>query len=200
MNHSRAVTLRKSGKPERFSRGFVGPLGDDIPSIFPIVAGVMLFFGTIAFAGSLVAEKNAYLDVRKNGVSLSYIVTEKGFVNELTWDQKCAALTKAADASGMFVLVTIKRFCGPVLFTEQNDNPLSPYWVGGTRDGKGETWRECTNDEKARALFSDARGTFVPPQQYHAVVFNYPIAVPCPYSYSPTYGTGLLYLIVWKRS
>ncbi len=180
-----------------FRKGFVGPLGDDIPSIFPIVAGVVLFFGTIAFAGNLSAEKNAYLDIRKAAVSLSYIVTDKGFVDDATFQDKCAALQKAADADNVYVLLTVKRYCGEIIFTDDPKSRLSPYYYEkDLNDDYGYTWQACTNYEDLQRR----GGAFVPNERSYAVVFNYPIAVPCPSHGSSTFGHGLMNIIVWRKS
>ncbi|MFH0973372.1 MAG: hypothetical protein V1817_01115 [Candidatus Micrarchaeota archaeon] len=180
-------------------RGFVGPLGDDIPSIFPIVAGVLLFFGTIAFAGNLSAEKNAYLDIRKAAVSLSYIVTDKGFVTETTLIDKATALKKAADANSVYVLLTVKRYCGEITFTNDPYDPLSPYYYDRSDENEpaGRTWRAYTNNPDVALLHGES---FIPAKESYAIVFNYPIAVPCPDSGSPTFGHGLMNIIVWRKS
>jgi hypothetical protein len=190
---SRWISRRVSRK------GFVGPLGDDIPSIFPIVFGVMLFFGTIAFAGNLVAEKNSYLEVRKAAVSLSYILTEKGFVTGTSFGPKCAAIEKAATANNVFVLVTVKRFCGPVVFTNDAEDPVSPYYYASVDDRVlGHTWRSCTNNPDVKG-FPASGQAFIPSKKSFAVVFNYPVAVPCPGESSPNFGHGLMNIIVWKK-
>lgn len=178
----------------RGRKGFVGPLGDDIPSIFPMVAGIMLFVGTLAFAGDLVAQKNSLLEVRKAAVSLSYIVTDKGMVTRESWDAKCVALKKAGKANNVRVLATVKRFCGEVVFPDPNQQPppepqLSPYYAGES-NALRSTWRYCSDDWTAGQLpFEKLR---------YPVIFNYPVAVPCPDESSPGYGPGILNLIVWR--
>jgi hypothetical protein len=191
------IALKKVGRRCCRFRGFVGPLGDDIPSIFPIVAGIMLFFGTIAFAGNLAAQKNSYLEVRKAAVSLSYVMTEKGFIDSASWTPKCDALKKAADANNVFVLATLKRFCGQVDFPDPGDPPqLSPYYAADADGGQlGHTWRECTNDEKIAPMPT----LFNPSRKAYAVIFNFPVAVPCPNEGDPTFGPGILNIIVWRR-
>ncbi len=62
-------------------RGFIGPIGDDIPSIFPIVAGVLLFLGTMAYANNALQLRNQELNLRKAALDLSYVVLEKGFLS-----------------------------------------------------------------------------------------------------------------------
>ncbi len=186
-------------------RGFVGPLGDDFPSIFPIVAGVLLFISTISFAGGLAADKNSYLEVRKAALSLSYIVTEKGFVTAETWVSKKAALEKAAQANNVFVLATVKRFCfdpdfpraggGEIVFPETQDSPESPYYIETSSEPK-RTWLYATNND---ALLSANPPVLISTTKRNLVMLNYPVAVPCPNADSPTFGLGMLNVIVWRR-
>ena len=193
--------MKKSGKGETGltrirlgSRGFVGPLGDDLPSIFPIVAGIILFISTISFAGGLAADKNSYLDVRKAALSISYLATEKGFVTRDTWISKKAVLEKAAQASNVFVLVTVKRYCGEIVFPDKQDSPESPYYVEENRVELKRTWLYATNNADLKIDTALASST-----KRNLVMLNYPVAVPCPNEDSPSFGLGMINVIVWRR-
>jgi len=184
---------------KNFRKGFVGPLGDDIPSIFPIVAGLMLFLGTLAFASNLVAQKNAYLEVERAAVSLSYIATEKGFVTQAGWASKCPSLEKAADANGVRVFASVKRFCGEIDFPNSVSDPASPYYAEqGYAGTGGRTWLACTNDDDVGSHLQRAQPTVIVPQRQSSILFSYPVAVPCPGTDSPTFGHGVLNLLVWR--
>ena len=61
-------------------KGFIGPLGDDIPSIFPIVFSVLLFTGSVLYANQIVSEKAKAIQINEGAMALSYLLTEKGFV------------------------------------------------------------------------------------------------------------------------
>ncbi|NYZ77901.1 hypothetical protein H0N96_00685, partial [Candidatus Micrarchaeota archaeon] len=148
--------LKTSGKEKRTSRrrkGFVGPLGDDIPSIFPIVAGVLLFIGTLVYAFGLVQEKNQYLEIRRAGMTLSYIMTEKGVMpTEAEFKAKCDLLLKTADTNRVYVLVTLKRYCKTVELFQGGPGEkleLSPFFIdkfsGNAEEQNGKTWDWCSN-------------------------------------------------------
>jgi hypothetical protein len=162
----------------------------------------MLFFGTIAFAGSLAAEKNSYLDVRKAALSLSYIMTEKGVVTPENWAAKKAAVARAADASGVFVVVTVKRFCfdsqtasgGEIVFPQTPLDPEGPFYVENSNALK-RTWLYATNNEDV----SRANPPVVAPARKLVVMLNYPVAVPCPAATDSNYGFGMLNVIVWRK-
>lgn len=189
-------------------KGFIGPLGDDIPSIFPIVFAVILFTGTVLYANQLIAQKAKMLEIREGALALSYLVTEKGFVETLpspfktslglTCEEKVKTL---AGSKGVTFLITLKRFCNGIPADFASTNPVlnpyssteepSPFYVAKSSDA-GSTWDYCTNlptppliDE----LF---------PQPPNSVVLSYPVAVPCPDEDSFTNGVGVINVIAWK--
>ncbi|VVB67748.1 Uncharacterised protein [Candidatus Norongarragalina meridionalis] len=163
-------------------RAFVGPLGDDIPSIFPIVAGVLLFIGTMAYAASLVAEKNSYLEVRKTSLGLSYIVTERGQMKKADLETLCAdKLRKFGTNARVKFLITLERECPGYVFETDPKTTYDP----------NTAYAACSN------LDFDA----IKPDEVAArspVVLNYPVAVPCPDEGSFTDGFGMINVIVWR--
>ncbi len=163
------TTSKRLTKFLQTRRGFVGPLGDDIPSIFPIVAGIMLFLGTIAYASDLVNEKSSYLEIRKAAMGLSYIVTEKGLTNAALFDQKCDSMQSYASANSVKFLVTLKRFCNAVNLYEPTDaDSVSPYFVIPS-DALDATWLSCYEDDPVDDSIQKAIDTsqvFSPPLPY----------------------------------
>ena len=75
-------------------KGFIGPIGDDIPSIFPIIAGITLFIGTIFYANAEAASKASQLNLRKSALELSYVALEKGYIDSISFAQDCDSLAK----------------------------------------------------------------------------------------------------------
>ena len=63
-------------------KGFVGPIGDDIPSIFPIVIGVVLFISTIGFVNSQFDARNEQLSLKKAGLGISYAILRSGYLSD----------------------------------------------------------------------------------------------------------------------
>ena len=185
-------------------KGFIGPLGDDIPSIFPIVFAILLFTGSILYANQLIVQKAKQNSIREGAISLSYLLTEKGFVSkdafekEKTCDEK---LKPRAASLGVSFLVTYKRFCNGIPIDPSSDDPnlnpyagqgerVSPSYVGSSGQ-QGETWFYCTNEPKA----TDGE-LFKPPAQ--SVLLSFPVAVPCPDADSFTNGLGVVNVITWK--
>lgn len=196
-------------------RGFVGPLGDDLPSIFPIITAVLLFVGTLAYANGLVAAKNRTLETRQSALGLSYIVTERGLIDNQSEFEKTTCedhLKKYAVSNHIQFVITVKRYCleppgsHGIRFYYPKENPgleekrLSPTYLEKTDTDSnnpsvvyGHTWTYCTNVPNARN--NDLLN--VPAD---AVAFTYPVAVPCPLtSQLPTNGLGIINVIAWKE-
>ncbi|MBI4360561.1 hypothetical protein HY572_02185 [Candidatus Micrarchaeota archaeon] len=176
-------------------KGFVGPLGDDLPSIFPIVAGVLLFVASLLYANNLVDEKNQQLDTRKAALGLSYIVTEKGLIDDAAdfKSVKCEdQLQKFAASTRVNFLVTVKRFCQGIRIYQQGSPPQeSPYFLDESRDLQARTWMYCTNVEGVpRGQIMDVPA--------HAVALSYPVAVTCPEGDLPLRGLGMITVAAWK--
>ena len=170
-------------------RGFVGPVGDDIPSIFPIVAGVLLFLGTLFFVNGTVQQKNELLEVRKAALSLSYLVTEKGSMDRTGLQVVCDSKLKPLGfTNAVNFLVTLKRFCSKIPTTPVDKEDA--YYVGSEDDSPAYAF--CTS-------LKPGPKSGLLPQPKQAVVFSYPIAVPCPKKDSPTQGLGEINVIAWRK-
>lgn len=102
-----------------FKRGDIGPIADDIPSIFPIVFGVLLFMGTAVFATQRLDERNDYLEIRKAALGLSYVVTQKGYLSDSEFGQACASQYEdyAARRRVEFI-VSLKKYCNGVVLDQ----------------------------------------------------------------------------------
>jgi len=192
-------------------RGYIGPLGDDIPSIFPIVAAVLIFIGTILYANGLVSQKAKNLEIREGSLSLSYLVTDTGFISDRAiLDKTCDEKIKPRAASlGVKFLITLKRFCDGIpsdfASSDERFNPYpagasvktaSPFFVQYSNED-GKTWTLCTNAPEVYAFLKD-KGEGLFPQPADSVLASFPVAVPCPASDSFTSGLGVINVITWK--
>lgn len=193
-------------------KGFVGPLGDDLPSIFPIVAAVILFISTVLYANSLVNQKNAELELRQAVLGLSYIATEKGLLADIkAFDSLCEdKLTKYAVSNQLNFIVSVKKFCQKVEFYSETSSAtkqyFSPYYLETFSNdeweaSQGHTWSYCTNQMKDKKLFLMKTQKYLSsplfPVPTEAIVMVYPVAVRCAVEGIPTNGMGLLYVIGW---
>lgn len=192
-------------------KGFIGPLGDDIPSIFPIVAGVLLFITSLLFLNQQVSATAADFKMRQTTQDLAYLATKRGFYSVDDFESLCnGSLRPYANNNNLKFAVVVKKFCseGVDLF---NTNPFDP---DETVDHIDPIWRDkmaCTNAPPANevenkpsphAQFIQARNAHLPDQQNllprDVISLNYPVAVPCPDSTSPYNGLGMVNILVWK--
>ncbi|MFQ5406257.1 MAG: hypothetical protein ACE5DI_03825, partial [Candidatus Micrarchaeia archaeon] len=96
---------------KKFKRGFLGPLGDDIPSIFPIVAGVLLFLGASLYVNNALDQKNADLQLKKAALELSYTAIEKGFIDADTFKTRCSERVRPTGNRNNVVFAMILKDC-----------------------------------------------------------------------------------------
>lgn len=177
-------------------KGFVGPLGDDIPSIFPIVAGILLFLGTFFYSVNAIDQKNLRLEVKKAAIGLGYLITEKGFMEEKEFNEKCAgSLIPFGNANSIKFVVVVKKFCGMINLTSkfyderttpQEDNTLSTSVTG----------MKCHNLKNP----SELNEVLSPNSKKNPIVLSYPTSVsdPCGEGNKMINGMGWINVIVWK--
>ncbi len=181
-------------------KGFVGPLGDDIPSIFPIVAGILLFVSTVAYSLSFIQAKNEYLDTRKAALGLAYIATKKGLSTVFEFDDECTnTLRPYAGARGVKFAVVLKKFCRKIALNsypfDWQTYPANPV-TGEEEVGGGQTFEGafCATEGITRTALADPEN-----MPLAAVILTYPIAVKCPDEPSVTRGLGMINVMVWKK-
>ncbi len=156
-------------------KGFIGPLGDDIPSIFPIIAGITLFIGAIIYANNEVGLRNANLHLRQSGLELSYIALQKGFVTSASFTDTCEKLVKPTAQKNSVKFAIILRDCTQLGVTD----PFT-----GTRicsnAGPGEL-DALADQETAYSLF------------------NYPVSTDCSVTGEVRPGLGNVNIVSWYK-
>ena len=165
-------------------KAFVGPLGDDFPSIFPIVAGVLLFFGTLAYAAGVIDEKNSYFEVRKASLGLAYILTQKGRLRQMEFKSLCD--TQAVDyacSKGVKFYAALVPQCDGVKFYDDFRDSVT----AGSYEPES-----CSLTKQGETL------DLAEVAKKNPVVVNYPMAVPCPSAGAYTYGLGTVSVVVWR--
>lgn len=177
-------------------KAFVGPLGDDIPSIFPIIAGVLLFLSTVYYVSGLVDARSSYLETRKSALDLSYIATEKGFLKQEDFEDLCETRLKQTGSSlGVKFLAFLdvnKDFahCSEISFSS---SPANFYGTAADENyGAMHRYGYCTNaDPVPEADELESK---------QLIVLNYPISTPCFEGGTPSSirGIGFLTVIAWK--
>lgn len=178
------------------TRGFIGPLGDDIPSIFPIVIGLTLFFAGFAFGVTRYNERTTMLEERRTGLSISYSIMERGFVESDTalhpnLDELCQRAKDIADKNRLYVALSVQDAftyvgsCNTPDCVFLNTAPFSSYGSGITKC-VSDVWNSTLAKGDSKLL----------PRNY--VSYSYPIAIPCADATCKTYQPGLINIIMWN--
>ncbi|MBI5636273.1 hypothetical protein HY993_04895 [Candidatus Micrarchaeota archaeon] len=184
-------------------KGFVGPIGDDIPSIFPIVVGVVLFISTIGFVNSQFDARNAQLGLKKAGLGISYAVLRSGYLSDAEFESQCESNYRtAADRLARKYWVNLKKFC---YYADPTQDPFSAIT---TLDSNAARLKPENDVDKTgpKPCFSKAiQGDYEPgakslkasarPASYDLMQF--PVAVQCNKD-ATVKGPGMLYVVVWK--
>jgi len=190
-------------------RGDIGPISDDIPSIFPIVFGVLLFMGTAMYSAQRIDERNEYLDLRKSLVGLSYVALNKGYISDAEFDAQCTSqYADYADRRRVNFVVSLKKFCRFVSFDQSISSVFSTATNYGV-DACNETNPNCIDSAYARTgklcpnpppsvttrgVSSQIGPANLPP---NFQMLNFPISVQCTRD-ATVKGPGMTSIVIWR--
>ncbi len=61
-------------------KGFIGPIGDDIPSLIPLLVGLVIFFSTFTVTFNAFEEKNAVFDYDLSVMNIARVLQSNSYV------------------------------------------------------------------------------------------------------------------------
>jgi len=74
-------------------KGFIGPIGDDLPSLIPLIFALIIFFATFSFALARYSDMSASFERDLDVVNLSNILRGDSFITGINdFHKKCASL------------------------------------------------------------------------------------------------------------
>ncbi len=74
-------------------KGFIGPIGDDLPSLVPIVVSLLLFFTTFTLALNTYNTKNAFINQQTEMTSVARELKGDSLILGVDWfENKCKQL------------------------------------------------------------------------------------------------------------
>ncbi|MEK6843541.1 MAG: hypothetical protein AABY04_03555 [Candidatus Micrarchaeota archaeon] len=178
-------------------KGFIGPIGDDIPSIFPIVAGILIFLTSMLYVDSQFSERNAYLETRSATLQLSYVATDKGFMGDSKFLEKCTEMKLFASKKQLKFATILKKYCGPMVFSKSENLKITKSTkTFGLVSAEVEDMI-CSSDEKISSTVPKdpllVEAISIPSK--NAILLSYPIAVDCGNS---NRGLGLITIAGWR--
>jgi hypothetical protein len=71
------------------NRGYIGPLGDDFPSIFPLLFGLIIFFSSLYAAYNIYQAKDSTVQVMKANIMISRAVRSQIYFDGEYWKYAC---------------------------------------------------------------------------------------------------------------
>lgn len=63
-------------------KGFIGPLGDDLPSVVAIILALSIFFSGLTYALNTYNQKIVGLEVLRGSMDVSRVLTGEGIITE----------------------------------------------------------------------------------------------------------------------
>ena len=157
-------------------RGFIGPIGDDIPSIFPLMAGIVLFIATLIYANDEFNLKNGEINLRKAGLDMAYTVVEKGYVNQNGFGETCDSLLKPSAAKNNVFFAVMLRDCT----ADPSESFAGKEICSLTQEANAEITSEYLTGKQT-------------------AIYNYPIATDCETSAGTRFGLGSVSIITWYK-
>ena len=64
-------------------KGFIGPIGDDLPSIIAIMLALGLFFSAVIYTMNIYNQKISDMETLKGSIELARVVLDKGILTEI---------------------------------------------------------------------------------------------------------------------
>ena len=120
-------------------RGFIGPLGDDFPAIFPIALGLMFFFGAIAITYDVYNYKSTQANLIRANIMISRSVRAQTLMSPDYWEfQACPLITEIQANYGVSSAMMLERayyFNEELLGEDDPDTSLSldrPFFMDGS--------------------------------------------------------------------
>ncbi|MBI2597759.1 MAG: hypothetical protein HYW50_01030 [Candidatus Diapherotrites archaeon] len=135
-------------------KGFLGPIGDDLPSLIPLLFALLIFFGTFSFSFGVFNEKNTSFDADLAVLGISRILKGTSYITGISdFLQKCASIniTKVKYRAGITNFFTAPQNYNAPLPDGQGYS-LDPlprsFSIGFFKNSNGEIF-ECTNLSRA---------------------------------------------------
>ena len=78
--------MRSSAERPRMrsmQRGFIGPIGDDIPSLVPLLFGLLVFFATFSFALGAFTQKNRDFAADRESLEIANTLKSDSYIGSV---------------------------------------------------------------------------------------------------------------------
>lgn len=111
-------------------KGFVGPIGDDLPSLIPLTVALLVFFAGFGFAFNHFEEKKSDFNQRLLLLGIGKTLKSDGLLDSFDkWKQNCESLSvlRYSFRAVVFKVPTSSQtpFCNYEFFSDLQANPPS---------------------------------------------------------------------------
>lgn len=117
-------------------RGYIGPIGDDLPSLIPLVFALTIFFATFSSTINLFEKKNTVLDQDLDALKIARVMRGNGYYANIEQFNESCELVKTQDVYFLAFITPLPNPDEPYNFSvfEQSDDELVPKDLIGTPD------------------------------------------------------------------
>ena len=107
------------------TRGYLGPLGDDFPAIFPISMGLLLFFSAITMTYNYYNVKHDTAVLMEANTALGKAARSQLVFDSNYWEQVCSTVDKTKANYGVRAKLELLHFTGKEFEKIKSiDNPI----------------------------------------------------------------------------
>lgn len=149
-------------------KGFLGPIGDDLPSLMPLLFALLVFFSTFSFSFGVFNEENSAFDSDISVLNIARILKGTSYITGYSdFIQKCSSINIA---NTKYRAVITNYFTAPQNYSKPwqeggqgypDSPPPSSYSLGEFKNADGEQF-ECTNSVPGeKPVFSDMADTSI---------------------------------------
>ncbi|MFH1224840.1 MAG: hypothetical protein V1676_03475 [Candidatus Diapherotrites archaeon] len=145
------------------ARGFIGPIGDDLPSLIPLLFALVVFFSTFAFAFGVFEARDRDFQHDLKALQLAHALKANGYIGSAAeFSVRCASLGISGMKYRAFVTDVYAHTAAAAEPEILDIYRLAPFSLGGDA-------LECTNSGEPFSKENALQAT--------VVVKVYPVAV-----------------------
>lgn len=141
------------------NKGFLGPIGDDLPSLIPLLFALLIFFATFSFSYSAFSQKNTSFQRDLDVLNIARVLKGTNYVSGYqAFIDSCNSLNPT---NVKYVAVISNYFTSPERYFEQNTDitqqEIRPYLLEPFKvEGDPGKSLECLSPGVERSGFDEA--------------------------------------------
>jgi hypothetical protein len=166
-------------------KGYIGAIGDDLPSLIPIFVGLTIFFAVFLNTYNVYRNNTDLYSLRNDAINISGIIKENPLISDQNQFIKSCNRVKTKYNWNAFVTpldLNSQNYKG-LTINDLNDENIMKHWAETANSPRKLICNKEGLDELKTAL-----------QTKDVTVYKYPITVQQQFYVEPAW----LYVVVWK--